>query len=102
MDDQRHRQLSGLRERIARGQYDVDALAVANAIVRRAQELVAPLAEPLAVAAAAGETQSTCSYPESSPPAFENVTPGGPSRTVPTHVKPVPLSQRRLSASARA
>ncbi len=102
MDDQRHMELSGLRERIARGGYEIDARAVADAIVRRAQEIVPMVWDLQPAPAGAGDAQSACSYPDSSPSGPANVTAGEPSATTPTQVRPAPLAHRRLSASARA
>ena len=102
MDDQRHRELSGLRERIARGGYEIDARAVADAIVRRAHEIVPMVWELQPVPAAAGGAQSVCSYPDSPSSGPANATAGEPSDTAPTQVRPAPLAHRRVSASARA
>lgn len=102
MDDQRQMELSGLRDRIAGGQYEIDARAVADAIVRRAQGIVPMARELEPVPVATGEAQSACSYPDSPPSEPANVTAGDPAATTPTHVRPAPLSHRRLSASARA
>jgi hypothetical protein len=57
-----------LRDKIAKGQYQVDPTAVADAFLRRAL------------------AQNECSYPASSPSASANTTPGGPSITDPTQV----------------
>ena len=63
-----------LKERIASGDYEVDPVAVADAIMRRMRGL--PEAAP----------QKECSYPESSSSPSVNTTPGVPSTTKPTHV----------------
>lgn len=99
--DQRQRELSGLRERITRGQYEVDARAVAEAIVRRAWGAMPADGGRQPAADAAGDAQSACSYPDSSS-SPTNVTAGDPSETEPTQVRGAALSQRRLSASAKS
>ena len=63
-----------LKEQIERGEYQVDPVAVADAMLRRLR----------------GLTQNECSYPESSPSASTKATPGVPSTTKPTHVSSAP------------
>jgi hypothetical protein len=55
-----------LKEQIEKGEYRVDATAVADALLRR--------------------LQNACSYPASGPSASRNTTPGSPSTTDPIHV----------------
>lgn len=93
--------IADLRDRIARGEYEVDSHAVAEAIVRRLGGHVA------ARAAVSGEMppkldwpQKECSYPDRVPSASANVTPGGPSTTWPTQVSRTPRGQVALAASA--
>ena len=64
-----------LKEQIEKGEYRVDPVAVADAMLRRllgTTELSA---------------QNECSNPDSSPSASTNTTPGSPSTTKPTHVR---------------
>ena len=67
-----------LKEQIERGEYQIDPVAVADAMLRRLRGLAAPSA------------QNECSYPESSPSASTKATPGSPSTTKPTHVRSAP------------
>jgi hypothetical protein len=64
-----------LKEQIEKGEYEVDPVAVADAMLRRLRGLAQPGA------------QNECSNPESSPSASTNATPGSPSTTKPTHVR---------------
>lgn len=76
---------AALKEQIEKGEYQVDPAAVADAMLRR-----------LRVRREAREckpAQNECSYPESSPSASVNTTPGGPSTIDPIHVRSV--SRRR-------
>ncbi len=101
MHEDRDMTIADLRDRIARNEYEVDAVAVADAIVRRLRERAAaraavdgPLPPEIAV------PQRECSYPERFPAASTNVTPGGPSTTWPIHVSSSPLVHVALAASA--
>jgi hypothetical protein len=73
--------LSELRGRIARGEYQIDPVAVADAILDHLGQL------------------SECSYPESGRSASVNETPGLPATTRPTHVSLTPLGQLSAAAS---
>jgi hypothetical protein len=64
------RKVTELKNRVARGEYVVDPVKVADAIVGRLHDRAA--------------RQSTCSYPDSSPDPSTNTRPGGPSTTRPT------------------
>jgi hypothetical protein len=64
-----------LKEQIEKGEYEVDPVAVADAMLRRLRGLAQPGA------------QNECSKPESSPSASTKATPGSPSTTKPTHVR---------------
>jgi hypothetical protein len=81
-----------LKQQIENGEYQVDPVAVADAMLRRLRGLAEPSA------------QNECSYPDSSPSASAsaNTTPGGPSTTKPTHVRSVPRLRgpRALSSIA--
>ena len=63
-----------LKQQIENGEYQVDPVAVADAMLRRLRGLPERNA------------QKECSNPDSSPSASVNTTPGGPSTTKPTHV----------------
>src|SRR6266567_3531573 len=76
--------LSELRERISRGEYQIDPLAIADAILDRLGQL------------------SECSYPESGRSASVKETPGSPATTRPTQLSPAPLAQLSAAASAAA
>jgi hypothetical protein len=67
-----------LKQQIENGEYQVDPVAVADAMLRRLRGLAQPSA------------QNECSYPDSSPSASVNTTPVGPSTTKPTHVRTAP------------
>jgi hypothetical protein len=73
-----------LKQLIDKGEYEVDPVAVADAMLRR---LRAP--------------QNECSNPDSSPSASVNTTPGGPSTTKPTHVRSVPRLRRASMPAGR-
>ncbi len=67
-----------LKQQIEKGEYQVDPVAVADAMLRRLRGVAASVA------------QNECSYPESSPSASTKATPGSPSTTKPTHVSSAP------------
>jgi hypothetical protein len=71
-----------LKQQIEKGEYQVDPVAVADAMLRRLREREEQREQ--------GFAQNECSYPDSSPSASVNTTPGGPSTTKPTHVRSVP------------
>lgn len=75
--------LDQLRARIRRGEYHVDPVAVADAILERVQS-------------------SECSYPESGWLESVKETPGSPEATRPTQVSLTPLAQLSAAASAAA
>jgi len=87
MTDHSEARLADLKERIEKGEYQVDPSAVADAILRRLRERLgqAPAAE--------AQSKNECSYPESPLSPSEKVTPGGPSTTDPTQVRLTPLSR---------
>jgi len=64
----REAHLTGIRDQIERGEYHVDAAAVADAIMRRLRELADARPAP----------QNECSYPDSGPSESTNATPGSP------------------------
>src|SRR5205807_1979186 len=74
--------LSKLRERISRGEYQIDPLAIADAILERLDQL------------------SECSYPESGRSASVKETPGAPATTRPIQASPAPLAHLSAAASA--
>src|SRR3981081_3920096 len=93
MDEDREMRLAALRGRIQRGEYQVEPLAVADAILRRWQLL------------ADADPQKECSYPdnEESSGASRKATPGGPSATRPTQVSPAaPARLAAITPLARA
>lgn len=73
--------LAELRARILRGEYQIDPIAVADAILQRGQS-------------------SECSYPESGRSASVKHTPGSPAITRPTQVSPAALAHLSAAASA--
>ncbi len=82
-----------LKEQIERGEYQVDPVAVADAILRRWCRVGEPLPEP-------DVAQNECSKPDSSPSLSVNTTPGVPSTTTPTHVRSVPRLRGPRSLSS--
>jgi Arc/MetJ-type ribon-helix-helix transcriptional regulator len=83
MDDDREQKVAEIKQRVERGEYRVDPDVVADAILRRLRKLAAERAER-------AEPQNECSYPDRSPSASVKLTPAGPSRTRPTHVRRTP------------
>jgi plasmid stabilization system protein ParE len=82
--------LTGIRHQIERGEYQVDAAAVADAIMRRLREL--------AEARELGrQAQNECSYPASGSSESMNTTPGSPSTTDPMNLS----SDRSAALAAR-
>jgi len=63
-----------LKERIANGDYEVDPVAVADAMLRRLRGTTD------------GMAQNECSYPDSSTSPSAKTSPGVPSTTKPSHV----------------
>jgi hypothetical protein len=99
MDENREMKVAQLRDRIASGEYTIDATAVADAIVRRLRERAAGRAAATgALPADPRNRQSECSYPDSARSASGKETPGSPSITWPIQVRP--LGQLALAASA--
>lgn len=97
MDDR----VGDLRDRIARGEYEVDPHAVAEAIVRRLRDrALARAALGLDAPTELEPPQKECSYPDRGSSRSTNVTPGGPAATRPIQVRRAPLSQVALAASA--
>ena len=116
MDKDAEQKLEELKDRLDRGEYAVDPVAVADAILRRSRELAARRAEMRALDAKRTELegspgaeglqgtdcdlrprQSECSYPEGTPSAEPaNLTPGGPART-----RPIQLIRTVLDACSR-
>lgn len=80
MHSEREVKLVKLRAQIARGDYQVDPHAIADAILRRVL-MVFPDEARL--------DQNECSYPASLPPTSPKNTPGGPSMMRPMQVNPV-------------
>lgn len=76
--------LSELRGKIARGEYQIDPLAVADAILDRTGQ------------------PRLCSYPESGRLPSVKETPGSPPTTRPIQLRPIPLGQLSAAASAAA
>jgi hypothetical protein len=76
MNNSREQQIGKIKERIERGEYEVDPRAVADAIMDRLR-LSTALAE---------EYQNECSKPDSSPSPSVNTTPPGPRTTWPIKV----------------
>jgi hypothetical protein len=86
MNETREQRLGDLKQRIERGEYEIDPHTIADAIVDRLR----------AYAALVDEYQNECSKPESSPSASVKTTPAGPRATRPIHVN------RWLSSAAAA
>lgn len=100
MNDEHDEKLKELGERIARGEYEIDPRAVADAMLRRPGLAQIIGAAPFQVVVRAPDelrelarrdeaeaAQDKCSYPASStPPESVNVSLGGPESTCPTHV----------------
>jgi hypothetical protein len=67
-----------LRERIARGEYEVDPQIIAEVLLERLRE---------AARRAADQAQNECSYPDSVLSPSPKLRPGGPATTRPIHVR---------------
>ncbi len=92
--------VADLRDRIARGEYEVDPHAVAEAIVRRLRErALARAALNRELPVDLDRPQKECSYPARDSSASVNETLAGPSTTRPIHVRPAPLAHVALVAS---
>jgi hypothetical protein len=82
MDEDRKKKVVEIKTNIQQGQYQVDVIAVADAIVNRLRHHAEARAER-------AQPQNECSYPTSlSPSASVNLTPPGPSSTAPIQVSP--------------
>jgi hypothetical protein len=79
MHSEREARKSMLRAQIAQGDYRVDPHAIADAILRRVRMVETDEERP---------GQKVCSYPASVPSTSPKTTPGGPSMTHPTQVRP--------------
>jgi hypothetical protein len=86
-DEDREDKVTELKKQIERGEYRVDATAVADAVIRRLRELADARAD-------CAEFQKECSYPARSTGPSRKAIPHGPSRTAPTRVRLRP--RRRL------
>jgi hypothetical protein len=95
--DEDHEKVADMRDQIREGEYRVEPKAVADAILRRLRDLAAARREHVAAHERAWAQddglQMRCSYPESSPVASVNTTPGDPSITRPTGVSPMALDK---------
>jgi len=83
MDENQESNVRDIQEKVARGEYQVDPTAVADAIVRRVR------------------AYTKLSYPYSSSVESMNAAPGGPSTARPTHEMGDAL-RKALSISPRA
>jgi len=100
MDENQQNRLSEIKDKVARGEYNVDPDRVADAIVRRWGDSAMAHAKRV-IRVRDPHTrergQSECSYPESGPSASVKARPGGPATTRPTHVtSPRPPGLRRI------
>lgn len=86
---EREARLSMLSAQIARGEYRVDARAVADAILRR-----------VFMVEEARRDQNECSYPASSPSESANTMPAGPSMTRPIQASPAFAAAASVSLRA--
>jgi Anti-sigma-28 factor, FlgM len=75
-----------LKAQIEKGEYQVDPVAVADAMLRRLQ--------------AHREAQNECSYPDSASPESLKMTPPEPSTTDPIHVSRAPRLRRPRALSS--
>jgi hypothetical protein len=82
LENDREGRVADLKSKIDRGEYQVDVLAVADALLRR-------------ITGGTASAQSTCSKPASSSEASVNVTPGEPSTTRPIQVSSAPIARLR-------
>jgi hypothetical protein len=93
MDDQHKQAVADIKAKVGRGDYVVDPVAVAEALLKRLrqqrslrmdacdQRSVEPADDP-------ADAQTECSYPRSAWPASEKVARGVPARTRPIQVRP--------------
>jgi Anti-sigma-28 factor, FlgM len=89
MNENREEKMAGIKDRVERGEYNVDPAAVADAVLRR-------IWYPQAALDPWPGTQNECSYPDSCSPEGPKLTPASPAITEPIHVRPA------LSPSLRA
>jgi hypothetical protein len=87
-----------LQGQIARGEYEVDPRAVAEAIITKLR--LRALARARLQQSPSADKE--CSKPDSDPSTSMNVTPVSPSTTRPIQVSPAPLGQAALAVSAAA
>jgi hypothetical protein len=89
--------VADMREQINRGEYRVEPTAVADAILRRLHDIALARGEHVTpgeqARARRHDVQMECSYPESDALAPRNTTPGAPSTTRPTTVKPTVIER---------
>jgi len=86
MDEKTETRLTELKQRIARGDYRIDAGAIADAMLRRFREHDV-------YRALGAEAQTECSYPDSDTSESVKATPAGPATTRPIQVQwaPAPI-----------
>jgi len=86
-----------MREQIKQGEYQVEPTAVADAILRHLHGLAVARDEHVApderASARRHQAQMECSYPERAAVAPRKTTPGSPSTTRPTTVKPTVIER---------
>jgi hypothetical protein len=83
MEEDREQRMLGIKQQIERGDYRVDAAAVADAILNRIL-----LFDPARSGSGPSAAQKECSYPASGPSESTKTTPPGPCSTEPIQVTP--------------
>jgi len=80
MDEGREMRVQELKERVARGDYEVEERLVADAVIERLRRVRERHDD-------AKQSQSECSYPDSVAAPGPKSTAGGPATTLPIHVR---------------
>lgn len=109
MDESREKKVTEIKDRIERGEYQVDPVAVAGAILQRLRDAAVAHADQTSERRARGGpdgsvAQSECSYPESRASSLPKLTAGVPATTRPIQVREalLLLLDRVFSISPRA
>lgn len=105
MDENQEQRVTTIKQSIERGDYQVDPQEVADAVLRRLGEILSARGEHVSAgqrreADRHSDYQSECSYPDSSPTASVNETPGAPETTLPIQLTRSLLGYLRSPSSS--